>query len=72
MDLPLPIECDDEYWTDSSGKPVFTQPPGKPSKIAFFVSYLRLVQILAFALRTVVSDYFPYQAVPSTNVPVLY
>ncbi|KAI0718739.1 hypothetical protein C8T65DRAFT_706675 [Cerioporus squamosus] len=53
MDLPLPVECDDEYWTDASGKPMFTQPPGKPSKVSFFTCYIRLMQVLAFALRTV-------------------
>ncbi|TFK92492.1 hypothetical protein K466DRAFT_480450 [Polyporus arcularius HHB13444] len=53
MDLPLPIECDDEYWTDASGKPTFNQPPGKPSKVSFFICYLRLMQVLAFAVRTV-------------------
>ena len=55
MDLGLPIECDDEYWISPDGEPTFQQPPGKPSKISFFTSQLRLVQILAFALRTIVS-----------------
>jgi hypothetical protein len=33
----------------------FKQPPGKPSKVAFFISMLQQNEILAFTLRTVVS-----------------
>ena len=55
MDLGLPIECDDEYWLSSDSERPFQQPRGKPSKICFFTNYIRLCQILAFAVRTVVS-----------------
>lgn len=48
------LECDDEYWLDANSNPVFEQPPGQPSKIAFFNSWLRVKQIHAFTLRTVV------------------
>ena len=55
FDLDLPLECDDEYWTHPDPEQAFKQPPGKPSAITFFNCYIRLHQILAFALRTIVS-----------------
>ncbi|TFK89351.1 hypothetical protein K466DRAFT_584659, partial [Polyporus arcularius HHB13444] len=55
FDIDLPTECDDEYWTASEPELAFKQPPGKPSKIAFFNCYVRLHQILAFAMRTIYS-----------------
>lgn len=55
FDIDLPIECDDEYWFHPDPAQAFKQPPGKPSKLSFFVSLIKLNQILAFALRTVVS-----------------
>ena len=55
FDLDLPVECDDEYWSPVDSKDAFRQPLGKPSKMSFFIAYLKLSQILAFALRTIVS-----------------
>ena len=55
FDIDLPTECDDEYWTASEPELAFKQPLGKPSKITFFNCYVRLHQILAFAMRTIVS-----------------
>ena len=55
MDLELPTEVDDEYWTNPDGEPLFQQPAGQPSKVSFFVQAIRLGQILAFATRTIVS-----------------
>ena len=55
FDLDLPIECDDEYWENDNPELAFKQPPGKPSLVTFFNCFLRLNQILAFALRTIVS-----------------
>lgn len=55
FDLDLPTECDDEYWLPPDPKDAFKQPPGKPSKMSFFIAYLKLSQILAFALRTIYS-----------------
>ena len=56
FDLDLPAECDDEYWSPLDPKDAFKQPPGKPSKLSYFIAYLKLSQILAFALRTIVSS----------------
>ena len=55
FDLELPSECDDEYWVINNNTLKFKQPPGKPSKVAFFNCLQRLNQIQAFALRTIVS-----------------
>ncbi|KAJ7230906.1 fungal-specific transcription factor domain-containing protein [Mycena haematopus] len=46
FEAELPTEVDDEYWEHD-----FCQPPGKPSQVAFYNSYLRLSNILAFVLR---------------------
>ncbi|KZT23297.1 hypothetical protein NEOLEDRAFT_1180171 [Neolentinus lepideus HHB14362 ss-1] len=55
FDLDLPAECDDEYWLNPDPEKAFKQPPDKPSKLAYFNSYLKLNQILACALRTIYS-----------------
>ncbi|KIM80404.1 hypothetical protein PILCRDRAFT_789690 [Piloderma croceum F 1598] len=55
FDLEFPLDCDDEYWEDPDPEKAFKQPPGKPSKVSFFVSYVKLNQILGFALRTIYS-----------------
>lgn len=54
FDIDLPTECDDEYWMVADPELAFKQPPGKPSMVAFFNCHLRLLQILAFAMRTIV------------------
>ncbi|KAF5338524.1 hypothetical protein D9611_013298 [Ephemerocybe angulata] len=50
FDLDLPLEVDDEYW--ESG---FSQPEGQPSSMAYFNSYLSLMDILAYAMRLIYS-----------------
>ncbi|KAJ7764189.1 fungal-specific transcription factor domain-containing protein [Mycena maculata] len=50
FDLELPVECDDEYWEHPTQP--FQQPPGVPSRVAFFNSLLRLNNVLGFSLRT--------------------
>ncbi|EIW84606.1 hypothetical protein CONPUDRAFT_163685 [Coniophora puteana RWD-64-598 SS2] len=55
FDLDLPTVCDDEYWEHQDPEQQFKQPPGTPSYVAYFVSALKLSQILAFALRTIYS-----------------
>lgn len=39
-------EVDDEYWD------TFKQPPGKHSTISHFAEFIKLMDILAFAQRT--------------------
>ncbi|KAI0058759.1 hypothetical protein BV25DRAFT_1788378, partial [Artomyces pyxidatus] len=55
FDLDLPVECDDEYWTHPDPEQAFKQPAGKPCQTSYFISFLKLNQILAFALRTIYS-----------------
>ncbi|KAF8894329.1 fungal-specific transcription factor domain-containing protein [Gymnopilus junonius] len=50
FDLDLPLECDDEYWDRG-----FEQPSDKPSSISFFNTYLRLMDIHAYAMRSIYS-----------------
>nr|GAT42655.1 predicted protein [Mycena chlorophos] len=50
FDLDLPIECDDVYW-DHPEEP-FKQPDGVPSVLAYFIAYIKLLDILGFAQRT--------------------
>lgn len=54
FDVDLPIECDDEYWENPDPETAFKQPPGKPANASFFICLIKLNQILAFALRTIV------------------
>ncbi|KAJ7583170.1 fungal-specific transcription factor domain-containing protein [Mycena floridula] len=59
-DQDMPAECDDEYWETSEP---FKQPPGKPSRVSFWIWYLKLMHIVAYTQRTVYST--------STNHPWL-
>lgn len=60
IDLDLPIGCDDEYWLNPNPELAFKQPEGKPSTVTFFNCALRLTQIHAFALRTIVRGFSTY------------
>uniref|UniRef100_A0A0W0EU63 Transcription factor domain-containing protein n=1 Tax=Moniliophthora roreri TaxID=221103 RepID=A0A0W0EU63_MONRR len=51
-DLDMPCECDDEYWEHPNPALAFRQPPGRPSFVSAFNSYLKLLEILAAVLRT--------------------
>ncbi|KAJ7587342.1 fungal-specific transcription factor domain-containing protein [Mycena floridula] len=55
FDLDLPIECDDEYWEHPDPALAFKQPPGQPSRIAYFILSIKLMKLLAFSLRTIYS-----------------
>lgn len=54
LDLEIPAECDDEYWENANPELAFKQPPGQPSKVAFCVVQLKLLQIIDHAQRTIV------------------
>ncbi|KAL0566243.1 Gypsy retrotransposon integrase-like protein 1 [Marasmius crinis-equi] len=69
-DLPLPIDCDDEYWEVEDPEQAFKQPEGKPSSMSHWIALLKLMDIVGFAQRTIVSGlqlfvmvYLKYQAV---------
>ncbi|KAG6334450.1 hypothetical protein ID866_4639 [Astraeus odoratus] len=55
FDIDLPVECDDEYWEYSDSELAFKQPEDKPCNVTFFINYLKLYHIQAFALRTIYS-----------------
>lgn len=54
FDIDLPLEVDDEYWETEDPSVAFQQPPGLPSKVGAFILFIKLSQIVAFALKTVV------------------
>jgi hypothetical protein len=54
FDLDYPLEVDDDYWEHEDPKESFKQPQGKPSLITAFNLLLKLCQLQAFALRTIV------------------
>ncbi|EIW62305.1 uncharacterized protein TRAVEDRAFT_116127 [Trametes versicolor FP-101664 SS1] len=53
IDVPLLTECDDEHWTHGESGTAPRQPLGKPSKLSFYNSFIRLARILAYATRTI-------------------
>lgn len=55
FDVDYPLEVDDEYWEHPDAKQRFKQPPGKPSLVTAFNLFVKLNQLLAFTLRTIVS-----------------
>ncbi|KAK7053471.1 Gypsy retrotransposon integrase-like protein 1 [Paramarasmius palmivorus] len=50
FDQELPVDCDDEYWGHPDPDVAFKQPPDNPSSISCFICYIKLTEILAFAL----------------------
>ncbi|KAL0063791.1 Gypsy retrotransposon integrase-like protein 1, partial [Marasmius tenuissimus] len=60
FDLPLPLPCDDEYWAcEERGKTDhensdqdFKQPADRPSRMSYWVAFLKLLDIVAFAQET--------------------
>ncbi|KAJ7855132.1 hypothetical protein B0H14DRAFT_2754916 [Mycena olivaceomarginata] len=57
FDIEMPIICDDEYWAGSpdNSTPMFSQPAGKPSQIAYFDCMLQLNRILSFSCKILYS-----------------
>lgn len=54
FDIEMPLDVDDEFWQTLDPEKAFKQPSDRPSLISYFNSFLKLNQILAFALRTIV------------------
>lgn len=59
-DLDMPVEVDDEYWEHPDPAMAFRQPPGKPSLISAFNTFIRLNVLLSMALRTIVCISWPF------------
>ncbi|KAE9408799.1 hypothetical protein BT96DRAFT_932552 [Gymnopus androsaceus JB14] len=47
------VDCDDEYWDHPDPSMNFKQPADTPSKLSFFVHFLKLMDILAYAMRAI-------------------
>ena len=54
--MDLPLSCDDEYLEHPDPEKAFKQPRGIPSKMDYFISMIRLSQMLAFSQRTLVRN----------------
>jgi len=54
FDLDYPLEVDDEFWLEEDPKQSPKQPLGKPSLVTAFNLLLKLYQIQALTLRTIV------------------
>ncbi|KAJ7209377.1 fungal-specific transcription factor domain-containing protein [Mycena haematopus] len=52
-DQDYPVECDDEYWETSDPGQAFKQPREKTSVVSFFVAYLKLMEIMGMAQKTI-------------------
>ena len=52
--MDLPLSCDDEYLEYPDPEKAFKQPDCIPSQMDYFISMIRLIQILAFAQRALV------------------
>lgn len=55
FDVGLPTECDDEFWDHPDPEQAWKQPPGPPSKVSFFISFIKQTSILATVLEFEVS-----------------
>ncbi|KAF5366455.1 hypothetical protein D9758_009805 [Tetrapyrgos nigripes] len=53
FDIDLPVQCDDEYWKHPDPELAFKQAPGRPSNLVYFVTFLRLLDILNMAQKTI-------------------
>jgi hypothetical protein len=64
FDLDLPLEVDDDYWESENRGP--TSPnPSKPVPMTAFNRWVKLTQIIGYALGTLVGNFF------STKTPSL-
>ncbi|KAE9403325.1 hypothetical protein BT96DRAFT_990365 [Gymnopus androsaceus JB14] len=52
-DLEFPLEVDDDYWLHLDPEQAFKQPTGRPSALACWVHYLKLLDIFGVAQRSI-------------------
>lgn len=50
LHVPLPIDCDDEYWEMENPEQAFRQPAGKPSTVSCFIHFIKLMNLTALTL----------------------
>ena len=58
LDLDYPIACDDEYWDHPDPARAFKQPEGRPSRIDFLISVIKLTQAMGPGMSFLVSTAF--------------
>ena len=51
VDIDFPIPCDDEYW---QAEDAFKQPEHSPSYMTFWIHYIKLIELIGFAQRSIV------------------
>jgi hypothetical protein len=66
--LDLPLNCDDEYLEHPDPEKAFKQPADMPSKMDYFISMIRLNQIVGFSQRTLVREPDPDVALSMLNL----
>ncbi|KIK55564.1 hypothetical protein GYMLUDRAFT_1017968, partial [Collybiopsis luxurians FD-317 M1] len=49
LDVEQPTMCDDEYWETPNPDDAFKQPENTPSRLTYWVHYIKLIEILRFA-----------------------
>jgi hypothetical protein len=54
LDAEYPLEVDDEFWENDDSQLAFQQPPDKPSTIVAFNLWLRLTDIAASTMHSLV------------------
>ncbi|KAE9408003.1 hypothetical protein BT96DRAFT_1034322, partial [Gymnopus androsaceus JB14] len=52
-DLDYPADIDDEYWLHPDPEQAFKQPSGQPSRISFWIHFLKLMDICGLAQRSI-------------------
>jgi hypothetical protein len=67
IDVDLPLEVDDEYWTTPDPSQAFQQPADKPAQVTAFINLLKLGSIVAYVLQTIVCACFIYSSNPFAN-----
>ncbi|KAF5339483.1 hypothetical protein D9758_015314 [Tetrapyrgos nigripes] len=53
FDVDLPIECGDEYWETEDPEQAFKQPPGTVSYMSAWITFVKLLDIMSTAQRTI-------------------
>ncbi|KAJ7646785.1 fungal-specific transcription factor domain-containing protein [Roridomyces roridus] len=69
-DVDYPLQVDDEYWDHFDPQRKFQQPAGKPSQSAFITAYIKLMEILGMAQKTIYSVKRPQRGAEWTQTAV--
>jgi hypothetical protein len=67
-----PLEVDDEFWENDDPQLAFLQPPDKPSTVVAFNLWLRLTDIVAFTMHSLVGHLSCHCFAPSLSRPKDY